>query len=74
MNNRIYSTESYSERQMNTRYCPYCLGNNLSSNRGWIQLIHNYICLDCGEEFDKNISLTKNIIRENKINNILNVK
>lgn len=55
-------------------YCPFCLKNRLTMKIGeHTYLFFRYKCKDCNEVFDRSDAVKKDIIRDKKINNILNV-
>lgn len=71
---RVYTAELYEEhRQFNMRnsYCPYCLSNNLTDRVDYVVLFDEFSCSICHETFNRKSALTKNQVRDKKINNIL---
>lgn len=54
-------------------HCPYCLSNNLTDRVDYVVLFDEFSCSICHETFDRKKALTKNQVRNKKINDILNV-
>ena len=75
MNNRIYSEEAFRKEIENLKlkyyFCPDCFGNELTDTIDHLQLIKNYYCKNCKHTFNKSEALTKERVREIKINKIL---
>ena len=77
MSSRIYPEEVFRKEieklKLKYYFCPYCFGNDLTDktvlNR--IQLFVDYYCKTCHRTFPKFEALTKEKIREIKINKIL---
>ena len=75
MNNRIYSEEVFRKEieklKLKYYFCPDCFGNELTDRIGYLQLFGNYYCKTCQHTFNKSEALTKERVREIKINKIL---
>jgi len=75
MNNRIYSEEVFKKEIENLKlkyyFCPDCFANDITDRVGQLQLFGNYYCKSCQHTFPKSDALTKDKIREIKINKIL---
>lgn len=52
-------------------YCPKCFKNNLSNKSGHFYLFDGYFCYFCNSSFLQKNALTKQDIREVKIDKIL---
>jgi transposase len=75
MNSRIYSKEVFDREierlKLGYYYCPECFQNSLTDRIEQLQLFGNYCCKNCGLLLSKNEALTKEKVREIKINKIL---
>jgi ribosomal protein L37AE/L43A len=75
MNSRIYTEKSFRKEieklKLKYYFCPNCFGNDLTDRIDYLQLFGNYYCKTCQLTFDKFEALTKDKVREIKINNIL---
>jgi transposase-like protein len=75
MSGRVYPAELFEEqvRQFNMKklHCPYCLSNNLTDRVDYVVLFYEFSCSICHETFDRKKALTKNQVRNKKINDIL---
>ena len=75
MNSRIYPQEVFEREierlKLGYYYCPECYENSLTDRIGYLQLFGNYCCKKCQLTFPKQEALTKEKIREIKINKIL---
>ncbi len=78
MSGRIYSKEIFQKQfdiyKMCYLYCPNCFGNNLTSKEGHFMLFQDYKCLDCNKLFYKEDALTRQNIRNRKIECLLKGK
>ena len=75
MNNRIYSQETFQREveklKLKYYFCPDCFENDLTDRINHLQLFGNYYCKSCKHTFNKSEALTKDKVREIKINKIL---
>lgn len=75
MNSRIYSQEVFEREierlKLGHYYCPKCFENSLTTTVGFFTLFLNYHCEKCKQTFPKYQALSKEKVREIKINRIL---
>jgi len=78
MSGRIYSAEIFQKEleryQMGYSHCPKCFGNNLTNKEGHFLFFQDYKCLDCSNLFYKESALTRQKIRNKKIECLLKTK
>ena len=77
MNKRLYNEgvfnkalEDYMERSSD-KYCYYCYSNNLEKTYNHYAMSGDYRCLDCSKYFSQGMALSKQEMRNFKINDVL---